>query len=308
MKALFILILAVAAGFAAYRYAYDPIVVDYLGIKKEVPVVVEAPKPVVVVEAPKPVEPPPMPEPPKPEPAPMPVAPPPAPMIVKQVDADGFELPEYPPIEEAVKGWTAIPKSAFPREVKLMKPVEFVMSIGKSSVGAGGTATAVAQDGAMLIVAPTPTSQARSSISIDDTDLKASLTAAYENWKVQRTAALKRRWQLAKLAASNPEPTTPGGTKAPAANNTKPAKAADGTFTVLLDSMKAGQVTEVTPQNITKWEDPVSETVDGKDYWVVVVGYTTKTMFGDFPTAAKAFVHNGRVEKWLYKESGEVVP
>jgi hypothetical protein len=38
------------------------------------------------------------------------------------------------------------------------------------------------------------------------------------------------------------------------------------------------------------------------------VKYETQTMFGKFETEAQARIKNGRVEKWVYTGSGEVVP
>lgn len=311
MKALGILILAVAVGLFAYFKAY-PWVIDALGIVKIKPVIVQEASPVV--------EPPPAPMPP-PEPIVMaePPKPPPAPDMPKvvdegmgkatpKVDEDGFTHPEFPSIEEAVKNWSAIPSSAFPRPVKLKKSVEFIMLLGNNRVGskvtAGATAHALSQNGASLVVSPSPESKARAQIALEDTDIKEALSLAYETWKVQRTAALKRAWQRQKFAAANPEPTAANTV----VNNTKPAKSADGTYQVLLDSMSSGAVTEVTPSSISKWEDPVQEEKDGKNYWTIVVTYTTKTMFGDFTTYARAYIYNGKVEKWLYRDSGEVVP
>jgi hypothetical protein len=321
MKALGILILAVAAGLAAYYYAYDPLVVDLLGIQKVKEAPIEPPKPVVVVtEAPEP-KPEPKPEPMKPEPKPEPM--PQLPVMTtaglgemkeKPVDPDAFQPPTLPTVEEATKNWMIIPPAAFksnpPHTVKLMKPVEFVATINGNKFGskipAGGNVVAVGQEGDNITVAPSPGSPARAVVKIDETDLKSVLTQVYERWKVARIAAVRRAWERNKLAASMPQPTTTAS-GAPVSND-KPEKAADGTYALLLDSMKSGQVTEVTPAIITKWGDPEQETIDGKNYWTIAVNYTTKTMFGDFPTAAKAFIINGRVEKWLYKESGEVVP
>lgn len=318
MKQLVILLLAIGVGFLGYLKAY-PIIIDKLGIvipKKVVVVeeVVEEVKP--EPEAPK-IE---MPkEEPKPEPKPE------APKMVdeglgkptKKVDADGFELPEFPPIDEVTKNWTALPASSFPRQIKMNKSVDFVMTVGANKIGSksnpGATGVALSQEGEDLVVAPSQGSNARGKIAISDTDIKELLTAGYENWKVQRTAALKQDWLRAKNAAAAPTHSTalsnaPKAAEATNLKNDKPTKARNGSYPLLLESMQKGQVTEVTEQNITKWEDPVPETVDGKNYWVVIVSYTTKTMFGDFPTAAKAYVHNGKVEKWIYRDSGEVVP
>jgi hypothetical protein len=72
--------------------------------------------------------------------------------------------------------------------------------------------------------------------------------------------------------------------------------------------MKAGEVTEIKPDNVKSWGDPQKEKIDDKDYWTVNVKYETQTMFGKFETEAQARIMNGRVEKWVYTGSGEVVP
>jgi len=319
MKALGIIFLAILVGFAGYNYAYPKLseALDLASfapkpeVKKEVVVAKVTPVKKVKKE----------PEPEKPaevamaKPEPMPEAP----MVattgrmgdaVKVEPKEGeFVPPTFAPIEDLVKSWTAIPKSAFPRPVKLNKDVEFVMSVGKSKVAAGGSALALAQEGTTLIVAPTETSPARSKIDIDDTNLKTVLTDVYEKWKPAWTAYMKKQFDFKKLAAvrelsgggsSNAKPTV--------ASNVKPTRDADGTFPLLLASMKQGKVTEITPQNIKKWEDTKLETIDGKEYWTVIVKYTTKTMFGDFDVEAQARVFGGVVEKWVYTGSGEVVP
>jgi hypothetical protein len=72
--------------------------------------------------------------------------------------------------------------------------------------------------------------------------------------------------------------------------------------------MKAGEVTEIKPDNIKSWSDPTQEKIDGTEFWTVNVKYETQTMFGKFETEAQARIKNGRVEKWVYTGSGEVVP
>lgn len=322
MKAFGLLLLLVAVGAVSYFYAYEPIA-DYLGLEKpkaEIPVEVQPT--VVKLEEPPPPPPKmeePKPEPPKPEP--MPSAPPmtPPPMVVDNTpkpDADGFIAPVFPPIEEVVKGWMEIPKSAFnpPRPVKVMKPLEFVRVINGNKIGskmpAGGTAYVTGQEGLNLMVATSPDPGAPASqVSIDDTDLKAVLTAAYENWKVNMTEYKRRQHLFAKESAGRAQEAkkSGGGPSAPVSAGA-PAKSADGSYEVLLASMKAGQVTEITPTNVKKWGDAQMEKIDGKDYWTVIVDYTTKTMFGDFDTQAQARIFNGKVEKWIYTGSGEVVP
>lgn len=313
MKGILVLILAAAVGYVSYQYVY-PIIADSMKFEKHKPKVqevAEAPKPekkkkVVVVAPPKPVmeEPKPVMEAPKPEP----MAEAPKPEPVKPKDGE-FVAPEFPPIEVAVQNWTAIPKSAFPRPVTLKRDLELQMKIGNSTAGtkvkAGGTIVAVGQDGTELVVSPTETSPMKGKVSMDDTNLKELLTDVYERWKVARTETLRRAHEF-KLAAAerakNAPPPTSGAVAS--AGNTKPTRDADGTYPLLLASMKSGQVTEIKPETIKEWGEP--QMTDG--VWTVIVKYETQTMFGKFDTEAQAQIKNGKVEKWIYTGSGEEVP
>lgn len=312
MKGILVLILAAAVGYVAYQHVY-PIVSEALKFEKhqpkpaEVAVVTPVPtKPEVKVEAPKPAPEPEM----KPEPKPAPAMPaipePPKPEPPKPKEGE-FVAPVFPPIEEAVKNWTAIPPSAFPRQVKLKRDLQLQMKIGNSTaatqVKAGGSIYAVGQEGTDLLVSPTDTSPMRGKVGIDDTDLKEVLTEVYERWKVARTETLRRAHEF-KLAAAERAKNAPAPTAGATASNEKPARDADGTYPLLLASMKSGQVTEIKPDNIKEWGEP--QMVDGA--WTVIVKYETQTMFGKFETEAQATIKSGRVEKWIYTGSGEVVP
>lgn len=318
MKALGILILALIVGFVGYNYAY-PTLASTFDLKKPVEKVIEPPKPIVVeVKPKKPVEAP------KPKVDEAPIAPKPEPMpeapkvavtggmgdAVKVEPKEGeFVPPTFPAIEEVVKGWTAIPKGAFspPRPVKLLTEAEFKMSVGSTKMKPGGMVAAVGQEGEMLVIAPTETSAARARVGLDDTDIKQVLNTAYEKWKVAMTERAKRQFEFKKTAGDRQAAAKSSGATA-APNNTKPARDADGSYPLLIASMKSGKVTEITPQNIKKWGEAALEKIDGKDYWTVIVNYTTKTMFGDFDVEAQARILNGAVEKWVYTGSGEVVP
>lgn len=314
MKGILVLILAAAVGYVAYQHVY-PIVSEALKFEKHQPKPVEVavvtpppPKPEVKVEAPKPA-PEPMPEM-KPEPKPAPAMPaipePPKPEPVKPKEGE-FVAPVFPPIEEAVKNWTAIPPSAFPRQVKLKRDLQLQMKIGNSTaatqVKAGGSIYAVGQEGTDLLVSPTDKSPMRGKVGIDETDLKEVLTEVYERWKVARTETLRRAHEF-KLAAAERAKNAPAPAAGATASNDQPARDADGTYPLLLASMKSGQVTEIKPESIKEWGEP--QMVDGA--WTVIVKYETQTMFGKFETEAQATIKNGRVEKWIYTGSGEVVP
>lgn len=314
MKGILVLILAAAVGYVSYQYVY-PIIADSLKFEKHkptqetaaAPVKEEPKKEVAVVAPPKPVmeeAPKPVMEPPKPAPAPMvPKFEPPKPKPGE------FVAPEFPTIDVATQNWQAIPKSAFPRQVKLKRDLDLQMKIGNSTaatkVKAGGAIVAVGQEGTDILVSPTETSPMRGKVTLDDTDLKDVLTDIYERWKVARTDTLRRAHEF-KLAAAerakNAPPPTKGATAS--ASNDKPTRDADGTYPLLLSSMKSGQVTEIKPDNIKEWGEPQMN--DG--IWTVIVKYETQTMFGKFDTEAQAQIKNGKVEKWIYTGSGEEVP
>lgn len=316
MKALLVLLLAGAIGYVGYKYAYPPIAESFGLVKKvekkqEIAVVVPEPEPEPMPEPePEPVpEMKPEPEP-KPEPKPaMPVVPEPPKPEEPKPDPNLFVPPEFDPIETVVGNWMKIPKSAFPRPVILKKDLEIEIKIGnskaKSKVPAGGQVIALAQDGANITVAPTETSPARSQVGIDETDLKAVLTDIYENWKVARVEFLRRAHEYKLSAAANAKNTMANASAAQ--KNDQPVKGEDG-YPVLLASMKSGQVTEVTPDNVLEWGDAQLETIDGETYWTVIVKYETETMFGKFETEAQARILNGKVMKWVYTGSGEEVP
>ncbi|MEI6534929.1 MAG: hypothetical protein WCN98_06290 [Verrucomicrobiaceae bacterium] len=322
MKAFGIILLALLAAIIGYQFAY-PRLETMFDLKKQVSIVPDAAtgdgksKPAKVQEPKSP-----------PAPAGIKTVTPPAPDMPqttdtpsnptvstggglgKAVDAvvgpDDFQPPTFPSLEDVVKGWKEIPKKAFPRQVKLLKEVEFKMSVGSSKVTSGGNATAIAQEGDNLIVAPTENSPARTQVSLEDTDLKDTLSRGYEIWKAQMVDWQRRQWEFRKAAAK--EQNTIKTNPKVIARNDKPPRNPDGSYEILLTSMKTGQVTEITPSNIKKWGDLQITSINNKDYFTVIVNYTTKTMFGDFDTEAQARIMNGRVEKWVYTGSGEVVP
>lgn len=319
MKAFGIILLALLVGVLGYQYAY-PKLDERLNFASLIAAAVnpqpEQPKrisaidiPAPVIETPKIERPKEEPKPePKPEPAPAPVvmAEPPK----KEPSPDEFQPPSYPPIEEVVKNWQQIPRGAFPRPVKLLKDVEFTVVVNGNKLGskiaAGGTVTAIEQDGAMIVISPMANSPARVQVALTDTDLKETLIAAYERWKPAMTDYLRRQWEFKRNAKTNAVASNTASKAGGRAD--KPERSADGTYPLLLASMKSGQVTEITPTNIKKWGDLNVEKIDGQEYYTVIVDYVTKTMFGDFPTSAQARIRDGKVVKWIYTGSGEVVP
>jgi len=314
MKALFVLIIAAALTFLSYKFVYPPIAeslgINKLGKEEPTPVPVVAAKPdktEPIPEAPKPVMEEPKPEPPKPEmPVVMAPEPPPTPEPVKPKEGE-FVPPEFPPIETVVGNWSSIPKSAFPRPVKMNRQFEFKIKIGSgtasSVVPPGRDVIAVAQQGQTLVIAPTPDSTARGEVAMEDTNLKDVLTSTYDKWKVWRVETLRRAHEFKKTAGSR---VVKGGPTV--AGDEKPEKNEAGAYPILLASMSAGEVTEIKPDNVKEWGEVAREKIDDTDFWTIIVKYETVTMFGKFDTEAQARIKNGKVLKWVYTGSGEVVP
>lgn len=312
MKGILVLILAAAVGYVAYQHVY-PIIAEAMQFEKHQPqkteVAVVSPKvekPEVMVAPPKPAPEPEMKPEPKPEPKMVIPEPPPMPEPPKPKEGE-FVAPNFDPIEVATKNWTAIPASAFPRQVKMKRDLQLDMKIGASTastqVKAGGSIYAVGQEGDQLYVSPSDKSPMRGKVAMDDTDIKEVLTDIYERWKVARTETLRRAHEF-RLTAAERAKNAPASATTASASNDKPARDADGTYPLLIASMKSGQVTEIKPESIKEWGEP--QMTDG--VWTVIVKYETQTMFGKFDTEAQATIKNGRVEKWIYTGSGEVVP
>lgn len=320
MKALLVLILAAAVGYVAYEFAYPPIA-EVMKFTKHVPKP-EPKKEVLIVEAPKPkVEPKPEPKPepkqePKPEMKPEPKPEPPKVVMPAEPapDPNGFVPPIFPPVEQLTQNWSIIPASYFsqPKQVTMKKDLEIAMKVGagtsKASFKSGGKVFVMGQNGGNLIIGSAPSSPMRGEVAMDDTDFKDVFIAAYEQIKVVRTEQARKahEYQLAAAERAKNSPTT--GAKAGGGNNSKPEKDKDGTYPILMASMKSGEVTEIKPDNIKSWGDVNQEKIDGTDYWTINVKYETQTMFGKFETEAQARIKNGKVDKWVYTGSGEVVP
>lgn len=235
----------------------------------------------------------------------MPVVEKPKPVVVASPTISSG--PKFDPIEVLTGNWLKIPVSAFPREVKLLQEATYKMSVGSSKVAAGGMAFALGAENGVLTLAPTVTSPARAQVPIDGTDLKTQLIVAYDKWKIVRAVELKtiaaKKLQSPSVTAA---PVAPSSSEVDAGG--KPVRAGDGSFPLLLASMKSGQVTEIKPELITGWQEAQPTSVQGKSGWAVKVSFNAKTIFGLQPVDAQALVLDGRVKGWYYTGSGEEVP
>ncbi len=303
MKSLFYTILIIDGTFLGYDYFLAPpgqkIVFKSLNPppkKKVVPAQLEPEVKSTVAET-APVAPPPV-----MQAEPKPAAPAAAPAPAAAAASSG---PTFDPIEVLTGNWLKIPPSAFPREVSLLQDAMFKMSVGASKVAAGGKAFVMTAENGVLTLAPTKESAARAQLPIDGTNLKALLNEVYEKWKIVRAEELKA--SAARRQLANAQPVAAASSSEVEASG-KPVRATDGTYPLLIASMKRGQVTEITPDNIKAWGDPQPAQVQGKNGWGLKVNYEAKTIFGLMPVEAQAVVLDGKVLGWYYTGSGEEVP
>jgi hypothetical protein len=225
-----------------------------------------------------------------------------APMTPK----DGFQLPKFDTIESLTHNWHDIPKTAFGRMVKIRKPVVFQMSVGKSSMPAGSSVVVVGQENGWLIISPSAGSPARAQVALDDCDFKSQLVTDYEAWKVARIDTLKRQFERKKQLEKN-SPTNIAVNSGLIEASGKPVRNGDGTYPLLMAKIHRGEITEITPTNITRWGEAVQETLNGVPTWTIGVTFSAKTMFGEQSVDTLAHVQSGKVTSWVIKGSGEPV-
>jgi len=309
MKALLVTLLIFAGAFTAYDYFLAPpgqkMIFKSLNTPVEdvaaVPATTESGIPVPAIPQDQPPASSQAPATTSPTPAPAPAmaeAPPPVP------NATGFAAPKFEPLDELAKGWTFIPKTAFPRQVHLKKAVPFKMSVGSSNLNEGTEVTALGFKDGNLALAPTPSSAARAIVPLDDTDLKAVLYENYEKWKVLRLEAMKAAYEkrIANKASQPPEPESAGD------SSQAPTRAGDGSYPLLVAHLNSGEVNEIKAKNIKTWGEPVAMKFEGKPAWSVKIQFEAETVFGLQPVEAQAVVSGNRVKGWFYTGSGEQVP
>lgn len=230
-------------------------------------------------------------------------SPPPTPTITSN---DGFMPPQIESLESLTKNWTMIPTQAFPRQVKLSKPVQFRMAAGTSTLPAGSAAFALSAQSNVLLVAPTQASQARGQIFVHDTDLPVQVRESYERWRRGRIEMAQAAWKKrqASPASSTAMVSMPGAVEPTGA----PKRNTDGSYDLLLASMKSGQVTDIKLNKIQRWGTPQQRTIDNQSTWAVSVFYETMAFCGPIDAEAQAQVRDGKIVRWIYPGSGEPVP
>jgi hypothetical protein len=95
------------------------------------------------------------------------------------------------------------------------------------------------------------------------------------------------------------DPVVPDAPDAPAA----PTPSAD-VVAVMQASIKGGQIKEFTFDQVQGWKAGEDEDVDGQLYQTGLLVYTADTLFGKRTLQAKAFIKDGKVERWIWPTSG----
>lgn len=231
-------------------------------------------------------------------------SPAPAPAVATMEGSGAFVPPQIEPLETLTKNWTVFPPSAFPRHVKLSKPVTLQLKSGTSVLPAGSHAVAVGAKGNVLLISLTEESPPYGQTFVHDTDLPAQVRASYERWKKGRVesalVAWKKRTGMATTAAVGlPQSVDPQG---------MPKRNREGGYDLLLASMKSGQVTDIKPNKIQRWSNPQTKMIDGQPTWTVSVFYETLAFCGPVDAEAQAQIRNGQIVRWIYPGSGEPVP
>lgn len=216
---------------------------------------------------------------------------------------DSFIPPKLASLEELTKNWQSIPASAFPRAVTLFQDATFTMGAGSSKLPPGSRAIALSFEGGLLTLAPTNESTARTTLPLASTDFSTQIERSYETWRLHSIESARRRWEykqsIRQQAAAMGSHIDPTG---------KPLPDSTGAYPLLLASIKSGDVTEITPQNIRRWHDAVLRDLDGAPTWTVDVDFKATVFCGELDATARAQVQNGRVINWTYPGSGEPVP
>lgn len=226
-------------------------------------------------------------------------------LLPGQEGRSAFVPPQVESLEALTRNWTLFPAAAFPRHVRLSKPVTLRLENGSTTVlPAGSHAVAVGAQANVLGISLTETSPACGRTFVHDTDLPAQVRASYERWKKSIIENALAAWKRRQAPGSAPAGTALTNA---ADRSGMPARNGEGGYDLLLASMRSGEVTDIKPHKIRRWGLPQPHTIDGQPTWVVSVFYETMAFCGPVDAEARAHIRGGRIVRWVYP-SGEPVP
>jgi hypothetical protein len=141
-------------------------------------------------------------------------------------------------------------------------------------------------------------------VALETTNLEAQLTTLYDQWMAKQVAPQDARGAWVGFGSYLQELRMRKFFDSAG----RPKRNRDGSYPLLLESIAAGEVTEIHLERIKKWGEPKEEVTNQKRYWTVQVTYECLTTFGSDVSTVRAWIFGSRVEKWLYFGSEEVVP
>jgi hypothetical protein len=219
-----------------------------------------------------------------------------------------FPMPKLRTIEEITQNWTSVPSRAFPRKVRSMVPIEFVIAAGKTTVPAGTEVYAHSFENSQMTVSQSPDPNGlKTKVTLASTDFQEMMTGLYNKYVEKMTAKVELARKNARYARDNPAPPPPPVDEQAKIAGSRPSGGTGGAVPEMLASISAKDVTEFTASSIQSWGPVEYVTEEGKGYWSCTIVVRMSTIFGDVDTDVQAFMNNGKVVKWIYAGSKEPV-
>jgi hypothetical protein len=218
-----------------------------------------------------------------------------------------YPMPKFREITTITKDWTFMPSTAFPRRIKVTKPVVFELGGGKATIEAGGQVSALAMNNAQVTIARSLNDTSSMVVPLEATNLKELMTKLYTEYTqkmMNRVLAARKNARDEKQKPAAPPVPTDERVKLAGA---EPQPDAEGRIPEMMASMLKGDVTEIKTTNIVQW-GPVGFHREGnRGYWTCVLMCRLSTIFGEVDTEVTAWMANGKVERWFFTGSKEPV-
>lgn len=81
----------------------------------------------------------------------------------------------------------------------------------------------------------------------------------------------------------------------------------DDVVKVMQESLRAGQITAFTFDQVQEWKAEANETTDGEVFQTGSVSYNLESIFGAKTIHAKAYVKGGKVVRWIWTNTGKEI-
>lgn len=105
--------------------------------------------------------------------------------------------------------------------------------------------------------------------------------------------------------APEPETEPADAPPEPVVEEEPPAPAGDvDVVAVMQASIRSGEIKEFNETQVQGWQAGEEEVSDGTTYQTGLVAYTAETLFGVRTIQAKAYIKDGKVERWIWPNSG----